>query len=146
MVWFDKVILIDLLVISASLWLEKCYTSYVVDDIVRNGCHFLWQWDISLETMQTTSSGFRFLRQNTLFELNTCALNDLHAIRSVRLLFLCVIINKGLNKALEDEDYFLCFYYIKTAVFWSIQCGQYLTPLCPKVSSSRFLCLLLTSL
>lgn len=104
MVWFDKVILIDLLVISASLWLEKCYTSYVVDVIVRNGCHFLWQWDISLETMQTTSSGFRFLRQNTLFELNTCALNDLHAIRSVRLLLLCVIINKGLNKALEDED------------------------------------------
>lgn len=85
MVWFEKVILIDLLVISASLWLEKCNTSYVVEDIVRNGCHCLWQWDISLETMQTTSSGFRFLRQNTLFELlvNTCALNDLHAIRSV---------------------------------------------------------------
>lgn len=93
MVWSDKVILIDLLVISASLWLKKCNTSYVVEDIVRNGCHFLWQWDISLETMQTTSSGFRFLRQNTLFEINTCALNDLHAIRSVWLAEIVLICN-----------------------------------------------------
>lgn len=91
-VWFEKVILIDLLVISASLWLEKCNTSYVVEDIVRNGCHFLWQWDISLETM---SSGFRILRQNTLFELlvNTCALNDLHAIRSVWLAEIVLMCN-----------------------------------------------------
>lgn len=93
MVWSDKVILIDLLVISASLWLKKCNTSYVVEDIVRNGCQFLWQWDISLETMQTTSSGFRFLRQNTLFEINTCALNDLHAIRSVWLAEIVLICN-----------------------------------------------------
>lgn len=93
MVWSDKVILIDLLVTSASLWLKKCNTSYVVEDIVRNGCHFLWQWDISLETMQTTSSGFRFLRQNTLFEINTCALNDLHAIRSVWLAEIVLICN-----------------------------------------------------
>lgn len=94
-VWFEKVILIDLLLISASLWLEKCNTSYVVEDIVRNGCHFLWQWDISLETMQTTSSGFRILRQNTLFELlvNTCALNDLHAIRSVWLAEIVLMCN-----------------------------------------------------
>lgn len=95
MVWFEKVILIDLLVISASLRLEKCNTSYVVEDIVRNGCHFLWQWDIRLETMQTTSSGFRILRQNTLFELlvNTCALNDLHAIRSVWLAEIVLMCN-----------------------------------------------------
>ncbi|XP_062586862.1 uncharacterized protein LOC134248486 [Saccostrea cucullata] len=102
---------------SASSWIDRCRSwpqTYIVDDIVKNGCHFVAighklghhesnEWRISFSLAEHKLVGamnhYQFLTYGLLK------------------LFLTEIINNGLS----DADKLLCSYHTKTAVFWVIQ-------------------------
>ncbi|XP_061192748.1 uncharacterized protein LOC133200951 [Saccostrea echinata] len=101
----------------ASKWIDRCHSwppSYIVDDIVRNGCHFVAighklgkhadkEWRIS----------FSLAEQKLVYSMNHCQFLTYGLLK----LFLKDSINNGLS----DEDKLLCSYHMKTAVFWAIQ-------------------------
>ncbi|XP_061165917.1 uncharacterized protein LOC133174835 [Saccostrea echinata] len=102
---------------SASSWIDRCHSwpqPHVVDDIVKNGCHFVaighklgihedLEWRIS----------FSLAEQKLVFAMNHCQFLTYALLK----LFLTEIINNGVG----EDDKLLCSYHIKTAVFWVIQ-------------------------
>ncbi|XP_062606316.1 uncharacterized protein LOC134268134 [Saccostrea cucullata] len=102
---------------SASSWIDRCHSwpqPRVVDNIVKNGCHFVAightlghhvhnEWRIS----------FSFAEHKLVCAMNHCQFLTYGLLK----LFLTEIINKGIS----DDDKLLCSYHMKTAVFWMIQ-------------------------
>nr|XP_034322924.1 uncharacterized protein LOC117688743 [Crassostrea gigas] len=102
---------------SASSWIDRCHSwppPHVVNDIVRNGCHFVAighklgnheeiEWRIS----------FSQAEYKLVYSMNHTQFLTYGLLK----LFLKEIINNGLR----DEDKLLCSYHMKTAVFWAIQ-------------------------
>ncbi|XP_061192575.1 uncharacterized protein LOC133200794 [Saccostrea echinata] len=101
----------------ASKWIDRCHAwppSFIVDGIVRNGCHFVAighklgkhadkEWRIS----------FSLAEQKLVYSMNHCQFLTYGLLK----LFLKEYINNGLS----GEDKLLCSYHMKTAVFWAIQ-------------------------
>lgn len=113
---------------SASSWIDRCHSwpdSRVVNDIVRNGCHFLAigrpsgqyehiEWRIS----------FSRAEQKCVYAMNhtQCLTYGL----------LKLFLKEVINQELQEANRLLCSYHIKTAAFWAIQqntlpnwCPQY---------------------
>nr|XP_011448995.2 uncharacterized protein LOC105343365 [Crassostrea gigas] len=102
---------------SAASWINRCHSwplPHVVNDIVRNGCHFVAighklgnhedkEWRIS----------FSQAEYKLVYSMNHTQILTYGMLK----LFLKEIINNGLR----DEDKLLCSYHMKTAVFWAIQ-------------------------
>ncbi|XP_062582797.1 uncharacterized protein LOC134244552 [Saccostrea cucullata] len=102
---------------SASPWIDRCHSwpqPHVVDDIVKNGCHFVaighklgnhedHEWRIS----------FSRAEQKLVYVMNHCQFLTYGLLK----LILTEIINNGVG----DNDKLLCSYHMKTAVFWVIQ-------------------------
>ncbi|XP_062593909.1 uncharacterized protein LOC134255407 [Saccostrea cucullata] len=102
---------------SASSWIDRCNSwpqPHVVDDIVKNGCHFVaighklgrledHEWRIS----------FSFAEHKLVCAMHHCQFITYGLLK----LFLTEIINNGIS----DDDKLLCSYHMKTAVFWVIQ-------------------------
>ncbi|XP_062618592.1 uncharacterized protein LOC134280185, partial [Saccostrea cucullata] len=103
---------------SASSWIDRCHSwpqSHIVDDIVKNGCHFVaighklgrledQEWRIS----------FSFAEHRLVCAMNHCQFLTYGLLK----LFLREIIHYRLS---DDHDKLLCSYHMKTAVFWAIQ-------------------------
>ncbi|XP_062603289.1 uncharacterized protein LOC134265062, partial [Saccostrea cucullata] len=101
----------------ASRWIDRCHTwppSYIVDDIVRNGCHFVAighklgkhadkEWRIS----------FSLAEQKLVYSMNYCQFLTYGLLK--------LFLKESINNGLSDEDKLLCSYHMKTAVFWAIQ-------------------------
>nr|XP_034328047.1 uncharacterized protein LOC105319340 [Crassostrea gigas] len=102
---------------SASSWIDRCHSwppTRVVNDIVRNGCHFV---AIGHKLGNHTDNEWRISFSQAEYKL-VCSMNHTQFLTYGLLkLFLKEIINKGL----KDEDKLLCSYHMKTAVFWAIQ-------------------------
>ncbi|XP_062600458.1 uncharacterized protein LOC134262085, partial [Saccostrea cucullata] len=102
---------------SASSWIDRCHfwpPPHFVDDIVKNGCHFVaighnlgcnedLEWRIS----------FSLAEQKLVYAMNHCQFLTYGLLK----LFLTEIINNRVG----DDDKLLCSYHMKTAVFWVIQ-------------------------
>ncbi|XP_061166183.1 uncharacterized protein LOC133175077 [Saccostrea echinata] len=102
---------------SASSWIDRCHSwpqPHVVDDIVKNGCHFVaignklgshedHEWRIS----------FSLAEHKLVYAMNHCQFLTYGLLK----LFLTEIINNGVG----DDDKLLCSYHMKTAVFCVIQ-------------------------
>ncbi|XP_062586825.1 uncharacterized protein LOC134248443 [Saccostrea cucullata] len=102
---------------SASSWIDRCHSwpqPHVVDDIVKNGCHFVaighkpgnhedHEWRIS----------FSKAEHKLVYAMNHCQFLTYGLLK----LFLTEIINNGVG----DADKLLCSYHMKTTVFWVIQ-------------------------
>eukprot|EP00105_Crassostrea_gigas_P032310 XP_011455268.1 PREDICTED: uncharacterized protein LOC105347765 [Crassostrea gigas] len=102
---------------SAASWMDRCHSwppPHVVNEIVRNGCHFVAighklgnhednEWRIS----------FSRAENKLVYSMNHTQFLTYGLLK----LFLKEIINNGLR----DEDKLLCSYHMKTAVFWAIQ-------------------------
>ncbi|XP_062601449.1 uncharacterized protein LOC134263155 [Saccostrea cucullata] len=102
---------------SAFPWIDRCHSwpqPHVVDDIVKNGCHFVaighklgnhedHEWRIS----------FSQAEQKLVYIMNHCQFLTYGLLK----LILTEIINNGVS----DNDKLLCSYHMKTAVFWVIQ-------------------------
>ncbi|XP_062579068.1 uncharacterized protein LOC134240989 [Saccostrea cucullata] len=101
----------------ASKWIDRCHTwptPSIVDDIVRNGCHFVAighklgkhadkEWRIS----------FSLAEQKLVYSMNHCQFLTYGLLK--------LFLNESINNGLSDEDKLLCSYHMKTAVFWIIQ-------------------------
>nr|XP_011424439.2 uncharacterized protein LOC105326238 [Crassostrea gigas] len=102
---------------SASSWIGRCHSwppPHVVNDIIRNGCHFV---AIGHKLGNHTDNEWRISFSQAEYKL-VCSMNHTQFLTYGLLkLFLKEIINKGLR----DEDKLLCSYHMKTTVFWAIQ-------------------------
>nr|XP_011415117.1 uncharacterized protein LOC105319315 [Crassostrea gigas] len=102
---------------SASSWIDRCHSwppPHVVNDIIRNGCHFV---AIGHKLGNHTDNEWRISFSQAEYKL-VCSMNHTQFLTYGLLkLFLKEIINEGLR----DEDKLLCSYHMKTAVFWAIQ-------------------------
>ncbi|XP_052708974.1 uncharacterized protein LOC128183841 [Crassostrea angulata] len=102
---------------SASSWIGRCQLwppPHVVNDIVRNGCHFV---AIGHKLGNHTNNEWRVSFSQAEYKL-VCSMNHTQFLTYGLLkLFLKEIINKGLR----EEDKLLCSYHMKTTVFWAIQ-------------------------
>ncbi|XP_052708196.1 uncharacterized protein LOC128183281 [Crassostrea angulata] len=102
---------------SASSWIDRCHSwppPHVVNDIIRNGCHFV---AIGHKLGNHTGNEWRISFSQAEYKL-VCSMNHTQFLTYGLLkLFLKEIINEGLR----DEDKLLCSYHMKTTVFWAIQ-------------------------
>ncbi|XP_052708198.1 uncharacterized protein LOC128183283 [Crassostrea angulata] len=101
----------------ASSWIDRCHSwppPHVVNDIIRNGCHFV---AIGHKLGNHTDNEWRISFSQAEYKL-VCSMNHTQFLTYGLLkLFLKEIINEGLR----DEDKLLCSYHMKTTVFWAIQ-------------------------
>ncbi|XP_062610549.1 uncharacterized protein LOC134272286 [Saccostrea cucullata] len=102
---------------SASPWIDRCHSwppPHVVDDIVKNGCHFIaighklgnhedHEWRIS----------FSRAEKKLVYVMNHCQFLTYGLLK--------LILTKIINNGVGDDDKLLCSYHMKTAVFWVIQ-------------------------
>lgn len=102
---------------SASSWIERCHSwpdSETVDDIVKNGCHFVAishpmgthgneEWRISFSQAEC----------KLVYAMNHCQFITYGLLK----LFLKEVI----NLQSEETVNLLCSYHMKTVVFWAIQ-------------------------
>eukprot|EP00105_Crassostrea_gigas_P003143 XP_011415895.1 PREDICTED: uncharacterized protein LOC105319870 [Crassostrea gigas] len=102
---------------SAYSWIDRCHSwplPHVVNDIVRNGCHFV---AIGNKQGNHADNEWRISFSQAEYKL-VCSMNHTQFLTYGLLkLFLNEIINNGLR----NEDKLLCSYHMKTAVFWAIQ-------------------------
>uniref|UniRef100_K1PXE4 Uncharacterized protein C3orf59 n=1 Tax=Magallana gigas TaxID=29159 RepID=K1PXE4_MAGGI len=103
--------------VSASSWIARCHSwpdPEVVNDIVRNGCHFVAighplgpheheEWRIS----------FSQAEYKLVYSMNHCQF----LIYGLLKLFL----KEVMNQQSEETNKLLCSYHMKTAIFWAIQ-------------------------
>nr|XP_011428134.2 uncharacterized protein LOC105328813 [Crassostrea gigas] len=101
----------------ASSWKDRCHSwpcPNVVNDIIRNGCHFAaighklgnladHEWRIS----------FSQAEHKLVYSMN-------HA-QFLTYGMLKLFLNEIINNELDEEDQQLCSYHMKTGVFWAIQ-------------------------
>ncbi|XP_052719433.1 uncharacterized protein LOC128191417 [Crassostrea angulata] len=111
----------------ASSWIDRCMiwpNSAVVEDIVRNGCHFVAighplgpnennEWRIS----------FSQAEYKLVYSMNHCQFLTYGLLK----LFLKEVI----NQQAKDTNKLLCSYHMKTTVFWAIQ-QNLLSHWCPQ--------------
>nr|XP_034333390.1 uncharacterized protein LOC117691417 [Crassostrea gigas] len=102
---------------SASSWIERCHSlppPHVVNDIIRNGCHFV---AVGHKLGNHTDNEWRISFSRAEYILVYSMNHTQFLTYGLLKLFLKEIINNGLR----DGDKLLCSYHIKTAVFWAIQ-------------------------
>ncbi|XP_065943974.1 uncharacterized protein [Magallana gigas] len=112
---------------SAASWIDRCHSwppPHVVNDIVRNGCHFV---AIGHKLGNHEDNEWRISFSQAEYKLVYSMNHTQFLTYGLLKLFLKEIINNELG----DEDKLLCSYHMKTAVFWAIQ--QNTLPLwCPQ--------------
>nr|XP_034322925.1 uncharacterized protein LOC117688744 [Crassostrea gigas] len=102
---------------SAAYWIDRCHSwppPHVVNDIVRNGCHFV---AIGHKLGNHEDKEWRISFSRAEYKLVYSMNHTQFLTYGLLKLFLKEIINNGLR----DEDKLLCSYHMKTAVFWAIQ-------------------------
>nr|XP_034333398.1 uncharacterized protein LOC117691423 [Crassostrea gigas] len=101
----------------ASSWIDRCHSwppPHVVNDIVRNGCHFV---AIGHKLGNHADKEWRISFSRAEYKLVYSMNHTQFLTYGLLKLFLKEIINNGLR----DGDKLLCSYHMKTAVFWAIQ-------------------------
>ncbi|XP_065938141.1 uncharacterized protein [Magallana gigas] len=113
--------------LSASSWKDRCYSwpdPEVVNDIVRNGCHFVAighplgpheneEWRIS----------FSEAEHKLVSSMNHCQFLTYRLLKR--------FLKEVVNQQLEESNKLLCSYHMKITVFWVIQQNT-LPRLCPQ--------------
>lgn len=102
---------------SASSWINRCRSwpePQVVNDIVRNGCHFVAiGHPLGLYENEEWRISFSKAEQKCVYAMSHCQF----LIYGLLKLFLKEVINQQSN----EVNGLLCSYHMKTAVFWTIQ-------------------------
>uniref|UniRef100_K1Q001 Uncharacterized protein C3orf59-like protein n=1 Tax=Magallana gigas TaxID=29159 RepID=K1Q001_MAGGI len=103
---------------SAASWIDRCHSwppPHVVNDIVRNGCHFV---AIGHKLGNNEGNEWRISFSQAEYKLVYSMNHTQFLTYGLLKLFLKEIINTGFRR---EEDKLLCSYHMKTAVFWAIQ-------------------------
>ncbi|XP_052697759.1 uncharacterized protein LOC128175910 [Crassostrea angulata] len=112
---------------SAASWIDRCHSwplPYVVNDIVRNGCHFV---AIGHKLGNHEDEEWRISFSQAEYKLVYSMNHTQFLTYGLLKMFLKEIINNGLG----DEDKLLCSYHMKTVIFWAIQ-NNILPHWCPQ--------------
>nr|XP_011418268.2 uncharacterized protein LOC105321609 [Crassostrea gigas] len=102
---------------SASSWVDRCHSwpdPDIVDDIVRNGCHFV-AIGHPLGPHENEEWRFSFSRAEykCVYAMNHCQFLTYGLLK--------LFLKEVLNQQSEETNKLLCSYHIKTTVFWAIQ-------------------------
>nr|XP_022315413.1 uncharacterized protein LOC111119500 [Crassostrea virginica] len=112
---------------SASSWINRCHSwpdREVVDDIIRNGCHFVpIGHPLGLLEHEEWRISFSVAEHKLVHTMNHCQFLTYGLLK--------IFLKEIIDKLSEETNKMLCSYHMKTAVFWVIQ--QNVVPLwCPQ--------------
>nr|XP_034314230.1 uncharacterized protein LOC117684783 [Crassostrea gigas] len=103
--------------LSASSWIDRCHSwpgPEVVDDIVRNGCHFV---AIGHPLGPHKNEEWRFSFSQAEYKCVSSMNHSQFLTYGLLKLFLKEVI----TQQSEETNELLCSYHIKTTIFWAIQ-------------------------
>nr|XP_022317032.1 uncharacterized protein LOC111120514 [Crassostrea virginica] len=104
---------------AASSWIERCHSwpdREVVDDIVRNGCHFVaigHPLGVHEHVHEEWRTSFSLAEYKLVHTMNHCQFLTYGLLKS--------FLKEVINQQLDETNKLLCSYHMKTVVFWVIQ-------------------------
>ncbi|XP_065922209.1 uncharacterized protein [Magallana gigas] len=102
---------------SASSWINRCHAwpdPEVVDDIVRNGCHFVAiGHPLGPHEEEEWRCSFSQAEQKCVYAMNHCQFLTYGLLKH--------FLKEVINQQSEETNELLCSYHMKTTVFWAIQ-------------------------
>nr|XP_022307987.1 uncharacterized protein LOC111113988 [Crassostrea virginica] len=112
---------------AASSWIDRCNSwpdMEVVDDIVRNGCHFVpIGHPLGLHEHEEWRMSFSLAEHKLVHSMNHCQFLTYGLLK--------IFLKEVIDKQSEETNKLLCSYHMKTIIFWVIQ--QNAVPLwCPQ--------------
>nr|XP_022305606.1 uncharacterized protein LOC111112416 [Crassostrea virginica] len=112
--------------LSASYWINRCHSwpdREVVNEIVRNGCHFVpIDHPLGLHEHEEWRISFSLAEHKLVHSMNQCQFLTYGLLK---------ILKEVIDKQSEETNKLLCSYHMKTVIFWVIQ--QNAVPLwCPQ--------------
>ncbi|XP_034313011.2 uncharacterized protein [Magallana gigas] len=102
---------------SASSWIDRCHSwpgPEVVDDIIRNGIHFV---AIGHPLGPHTNEEWRISFSQAEYKI----VNSMNHCQFLTYGLLKLFLKEVMNQQSEDTNKLLCSYHMKTTVFWAIQ-------------------------
>nr|XP_022310279.1 uncharacterized protein LOC111115734 [Crassostrea virginica] len=112
---------------SASSWINRCHSwpdREVVNEIVRNGCHFVpIGHPLGLHEHEEWRISFSLAEHKLVHSMNHCQFLTYGLLK--------IFLKEVIDKQSEETNKLLCSYHMKTVIFWIIQ--QNAVPLwCPQ--------------
>nr|XP_022307979.1 uncharacterized protein LOC111113981 [Crassostrea virginica] len=112
---------------AASSWIDRCHSwpdREVVNEIVRNGCHFVpIGHPLGLHEHEEWRISFSLAEHKLVHSMNHCQFLTYGLLK--------VFLKEVIDKQSEETNKLLCSYHMKTVIFWVIQ--QNAVPLwCPQ--------------
>nr|XP_022305144.1 uncharacterized protein LOC111112110 [Crassostrea virginica] len=112
---------------SASSWINRCHSwpdREVVNEIVRNGCHFVAiGHPLGLHEHEEWRISFSQAEHKLVHTMNHCQFLTYGLLK--------IFLKEVIDKQSEETNKLLCSYHMKTVIFWVIQ--QNAVPLwCPQ--------------
>nr|XP_022299751.1 LOW QUALITY PROTEIN: uncharacterized protein LOC111108272 [Crassostrea virginica] len=113
--------------LSASSWIDRCHSwpdREVVNEIVRNGCHFVpIGHSLGLHEHEEWRISFSLAEHKLVHSMNRCQFLTYGLLK--------IFLKEVIDKQSEETNKLLCSYHMKTLIFWVIQ--QNAVPLwCPQ--------------
>nr|XP_034329743.1 uncharacterized protein LOC117690254 [Crassostrea gigas] len=102
---------------SVSLWTDRCHSwpnPEVVDDIIRNGCHFVAiGHPLGPHENEEWRTSFSSAEYKLVSSMNHCQFLTYGLLK--------LFLKEVLNQQSDETSKLLCSYHMKTTVFWTIQ-------------------------
>nr|XP_022304029.1 uncharacterized protein LOC111111374 [Crassostrea virginica] len=113
--------------LSASSWIDRCHSwpnREVVNEIVRNGCHFVpIGHPLGLHEHEEWRISFSLAEHKLVHSMNHCQFLTYGLLK--------IFLKEVIDKQSKEINKLLCSYHMKTVIFWVIQ--QNAVPLwCPQ--------------
>ncbi|XP_011418024.3 uncharacterized protein [Magallana gigas] len=103
--------------LSASSWIDRCHSwpdPEIVNDIVRNGCHFVAiGHPLGPHENQEWRFSFSQAENKLVYSMNHCQFLTYGLLK--------FFLKEVMNQQSEETNKLLCSYHMKTTVFWAIQ-------------------------
>nr|XP_022315974.1 uncharacterized protein LOC111119782 [Crassostrea virginica] len=112
---------------SASSWINRCHSwpdREVVNEIIRNGCHFVpISHPLGLYEHEEWRISFSLAEHKLVHSMNHCQFLTYGLLK--------IFLKEVIDKQSEETNELMCSYHMKTVIFWVIQ--QNAVPLwCPE--------------
>nr|XP_022306599.1 uncharacterized protein LOC111112988 [Crassostrea virginica] len=102
---------------SASYWIHRCHSwpdREVVNEIVRNGCHFVpIGHPLGLHEHEEWRISFSLAEHKLVHSMNHCQFLTYGLLK--------IFLKQVIDKQSEETNKLLCSYHMKTVIFWVIQ-------------------------
>nr|XP_022305145.1 uncharacterized protein LOC111112111 [Crassostrea virginica] len=102
---------------SASSWINRCHSwsdREVVNEIVRNGCHFVPIGNpLGLHEHEEWRISFSLAEHKLVHSMNHCQFLTYGLLK--------IFLKEVIDKKSEETKKLLCSYHMKTVIFWVIQ-------------------------